>query len=69
MKNYIEELRKRSEKGEPELRELADYLNDRLIKTNKTIFEYVPIDGLKKGKQHLYDIIDKLRKEGFFDGN
>lgn len=65
-KNYVEELRSSEN---PLEKELAEYLNYRLIKTNLTIFEYVPIDGIKEGYQHLIPLIDKLRKKGFFDGD
>ncbi len=66
MRNYVKELRAMG----PDYTELADYMNERLIKTNKTIFEYIPlIDGLKEGKQHLYPLLTELIEKGFFDGN
>jgi hypothetical protein len=70
-RNYIEELRALSVKENDGLYgRLADYMNARLIKTNQTIFEYIPgLDGLKEGYQDLYPVIEKLREKGFFDGN
>ena len=71
MKNYGAELRKLADKNPDSLyRELADYMNHRLIITNRSIFEYIPVlDGVKEGKDHLIPFITELREKGFFDGN
>jgi hypothetical protein len=66
-RNFVEELRELG-KTDAAIGELAVYMNDRLIKTNKTIFEYTPcIDGVRNDKLHLLPVIVKLIEDGFFD--
>lgn len=71
MRNYVKELRELADKNPDNglYRELADYMNARLIQSNKTIFEFVPIDGVPEGKERLIDLIQELREKGFWDGN
>lgn len=68
MRDYVTELRKMAAKEPDSLyRELADYMNYRLIITNRSIFEYIPVlDGVKEGKEHLIPLIVRLTEEGFF---
>lgn len=69
-KNYIDLLEKLAEReNNPKYAELAQYMNQRLMDSGLSIFDFVPCEGIRWDRMDLHPILIELKERGFFDGN